>query len=101
MNRREILDYRRLPGILTAEETISVLGLTSLYHVRVLINSGLLRPLGKPSPNGQKLFSSAEILSLANDRDWVDRAVKAIEKAIREKNQKANATLQKQSQQKG
>ena len=101
MNRREFLTMGTFPGVINVEEVQYITGFNSQFHIRILIKAGLLRPLGKPSPNGQKLFSSAEILALANDRDWVDRAVKAIEKAIREKNQKVNATLPKQRQQQG
>lgn len=37
-----------------------------------------LEPLGKPAPNAPKYFSAIEIMSLAADRAWLDKATRIV-----------------------
>jgi hypothetical protein len=60
----------------------------SPYEISVLMRLGLLKPLGKPAPNAHKYFCAAEILSLSHDREWLDKATRAISKHWQNKNQR-------------
>ena len=53
---KEILNVRRLPARLNAEQTAALLGLSS-HDIPVLVSAKLLRPLGKPVPNAAKWFA--------------------------------------------
>ena len=75
----------RLPARLTPEETALLLGFPE-EQLAILTRIGLLRPLGKPPRNGHKWFSSAEILKLTQDREWLDRSTRAIIRSIYAKN---------------
>jgi hypothetical protein len=55
-------------------------------NVRLLVNAGLLRPLGKPAPNAPKFFSSAEVIALAANREWLSKMNMVISKATKAKN---------------
>jgi hypothetical protein len=52
----------------------------------VLITAKLLTPLGKPAPNAPKDFASVEILSAAQDRDWLSQATRLLSRYWSEKN---------------
>ncbi len=75
----------RLPARLTALETAVLLAFPE-EHLAILMRVGLLRPLGRPPRNGHKWFSSAEILKLSQDREWLDKATRTIIRAIYTKN---------------
>ena len=56
MNSETPLDTRCLaefPACMTANHVAQVLGLAS-HNIPVLVQAGLLRPLGHPQPNGVK-----------------------------------------------
>jgi hypothetical protein len=63
---RDLLNVRRLQGRLTAHQTAALLNCGE-HDIRVLVNHGLLTPLGHPPPNAQKYFSPMEVLELAGD----------------------------------
>jgi len=46
----------------------------------------LLKPLGKPAANGHKFFSAVEISSLTTNREWLDKATRAVAKHWKERN---------------
>jgi hypothetical protein len=92
MNDKDLLNCRRLPAIITAEEVLRLTGFTTLDQLRILMRHGLLPPLGKPAPNGQKLFSSSEVLALAQNRDWAERAVRTISRSVQAKNRNPERT---------
>ena len=75
----------RLPARLTPEETALLLAFPQ-GHLAILTRLGLLRPLGRPPRNGHKWFSSAEILKLSQDREWLDKATRAVIRSIYAKN---------------
>jgi hypothetical protein len=79
---------RRLPARLTPEETALLLAFPE-KHIAILTRAGLLRPLGRPPLNGVKWFATVEILKLSQDREWLDKATRAVIKSIQEKNRKA------------
>jgi hypothetical protein len=63
---RELLNLRRLQGRLTVAQTAALLNCAE-HDIPVLVNRGLLTPLGHPSTTAQKYFSPVEILELADD----------------------------------
>ena len=87
MNEKSMLSSPRLPARLNVEQVAEILGFLP-YEVAVLFRGGLLRPLGKPAPNGHKFFCTAEVLELSQNRDWLDKATRAVAKCWRDKNQK-------------
>ena len=77
MNERTILNQVRLPARLDVGQTAELLGFME-YEIQVLVRFKLLRPLGEPAPNGRKFFSSVEIHSLAENRQWLDKATRMV-----------------------
>lgn len=58
------------------------------YFLPLLVRAGHLRPLGKPAPNARKWFATVELERLSADPDWLDKAVRIVEKHVHEVNQK-------------
>jgi hypothetical protein len=46
----------------------------------------LLKPLGKPAANGHKFSCTAEISTLAQNREWLDKATRAVARHWRDRN---------------
>jgi hypothetical protein len=42
--------------------------------------------LGKPAQNGHKFFSAAEISALSQNREWLDKATRAVAKHWKSRN---------------
>jgi hypothetical protein len=80
-----LLNCRRLPGRLNTTETAVLLGVQE-HDIPTLIAAKCLSPLGRPAPNAPKYFAAVEIAALAQDRDWLERATKALAKFWSEKN---------------
>jgi len=78
---------RRLPARLDSERTAELLGFAA-HDIPVLVGCGLLRPLGRPAPNGPKYFALVDVEKVAVDRDWFSRATKAVAGCWAEKNAK-------------
>ncbi len=85
MNDRSALLLPRLPARLDGLQTGELLGFLP-HEISILLKVGLLKPLGRPAPNGHKYFCSVEIQNLAQDRDWLDKATRAVAKHWRERN---------------
>ena len=58
------------------------------YYVPFLISAGHLMPLGKPAQNARKWFASVEIERMCNNPDWLDKAIRIVEKQIQEMNKR-------------
>jgi hypothetical protein len=58
------------------------------YNLPFLIRAGHLKPLGKPAQNVRKWFATVEIERMSYDIDWLDKAIRIIEKQIQEMNRK-------------
>jgi hypothetical protein len=89
MNEKSMLFLPRLPARLDVDQVAEILGFLP-YEIPVLINSSLLKPLGRPAPNGHKYFYADEILELSHDRTWLDKATRILikhrqNKKLREK----------------
>lgn len=89
MNEKSALFLPRLPARLDVNQAAEVLGFLP-HEIPVLSKAGLLKPLGKPAPNGHKFFCTAEVTSLAENRDWLDKATRAVAKHWRDRNAASN-----------
>src|SRR2546425_11377065 len=87
MNQRELLNLSRWPARLDAHDTAVALGFTD-HDIPVLVKAKLLKPLGNPAPNSPKWFSTIEIVALAQDRSWLDKATKAVANHWKGKNER-------------
>jgi len=67
-------------------EQVSVMFGWPEYFLPVLVRAGHLRPLGKPSQNSRKWFARVELERLARDRDWLDKAIRIVEKHVEQMN---------------
>ena len=92
MNDKSPLFLWRLPAGLDVNQVAEILGF--LPHVlTVLLRTGLLKPLGKPAPNGHKFFSAAEMLALSENREWLDKATRAVAKCWKDRNLATNGRV--------
>lgn len=72
-----LLNARRLPARLTAEDVAS-LGGFQVHDIPVIVRAHLLEPLGSGAKNSVKYFASRIVLEKINDPKWLDRATKAV-----------------------
>ncbi|HUD46533.1 MAG TPA: hypothetical protein VMR33_06870 [Candidatus Baltobacteraceae bacterium] len=86
MNEKSMLFVPRLPARLDVNQAADVLGFLP-HEIVVLQKVGLLKPLGKPAPNGHKFFCATEISALAQNREWLDKATRAVTRHWRDRNQ--------------
>jgi hypothetical protein len=63
------------------------------YYMPFLVRSGHLKPLGKPAQNARKWFATVELERLSHDADWLDKAIRIVEKRIHEMNEKQKGRL--------
>jgi hypothetical protein len=87
MNEKSTPFLSQLPARLIPEKVAEMLGF-SPCEISLLMKAGLLKPLGKPAPNAHKYFCATEIIELSHDREWLDKATRAVGKHWREKNQR-------------
>ena len=80
-----ILNQARLPARLDTQQAAELLGFME-HDIAILTRIKLLKPLGNPSPNGQKYFSATELEALAEDREWLSKASRAVTEHWRSKN---------------
>ena len=85
MNEKSALFLPRLPARLDVNQVSEILGFLP-HEIPVLLKAGLLKPLGKPAPNGHKFFSALEISSLTENREWLDKATRAVAKHWKDRN---------------
>jgi len=87
----QLPDLRNLRARLNAEQTAAFMNI-NILDIPVLIRAGLLRPLGRPSPNCVKYFATVELLRLGSDVRWLSRATEATYEHCRKKNAKKEAS---------
>ncbi len=68
------------------EEAAAIFGWPN-YYLRFLVRAGTW-PLGKPAQNARKWFATIEIEWMSSDPLWLDKAIRIVEKQIREMNKK-------------
>ena len=66
-----------LPARLTVEQVAELLG-CSVEGVYILAKRRLLKPLGRPPPNGRKYYARSYIQRLCEDEAWLARASDAL-----------------------
>ena len=76
---------RQVPARLTVEQAAWLLNCTP-NNISFLMRAGLLKPLGDPPENAEKLFAADEMLELIKNRNWLARVTNAIHKGHRMKN---------------
>ena len=76
-----------LPACVGAEEAARFFG-WPLYFLPVLMRAGHLKPLGKPTQNARKWFATCELERLAHDPEWLDKAIRLIERHVKDSNDK-------------
>ena len=81
-----LLNCHRLPARVDADGAASILGFQA-HDIPILISQKLLKPLGKPTAKSVKYFSTAELIALAGDRSWLDKATKTISETWQERNE--------------
>ena len=69
------------------EEAAAIFGWPS-YYLPFLVRAGHLKPLGKPAQNARKWFATVEIERMSCDHDWLDKAIRIVEKQIQGMNKK-------------
>ena len=73
----EILNCRRLPSRLNAEQVSALIGCNP-HDIPALIRAGLLKPLGNPVPNSVKWFASCDLEEKVSDPKWCARVTTTI-----------------------
>ncbi len=85
MRKEEFLSLRQWPALLTVDEAAWALGIEPFY-IAVLVATGLLKPAGKPVPNGRKFFCRERIKAHSVDENWLNRAALAMTSYNRKRN---------------
>lgn len=68
---------KNIAARINVEKTATLLGFSN-DDITILMAARHLEPLGKPAPNAPKYFSAIEIMNLAVDRAWLDKATKIV-----------------------
>ena len=76
-----------IPARLDVSATAKILGFPE-HDIQILMATRKLTPLGDPAPNAPKWFSAVEIIGLAADRDWLNKATKEVSKYWRHKRER-------------
>jgi hypothetical protein len=86
--RRDFLNLHSPPGRSSTDEAAWKLGFEP-DHITILVNEGMLDPLGNPPPGSMKFFFTADIEEKKNDRKWMNKATERIRLKIKDKNERA------------
>lgn len=88
MNNAQSLPSPLAVGRIDTDQVARLIGFAA-SDIAVLSRAGLLKPLGRPSPNAPKYYAAAEILQLAANREWLDKATRATSQHWRERNERS------------
>jgi hypothetical protein len=83
--RKELLSLARLPARLNMVETAVYLGFKQ-HDIPILVARGLLKPLGRPTPNSEKYFARSKLVEAENNEDWLSRATAVLSQHWQAKN---------------
>ena len=72
-DQRNFLSLPRFPALISLLEACWLLGL-ALHQGKILVARGILVPAGKRRLRKGRLFVSAYVLELADNRDWLNKA---------------------------
>ena len=67
--------------------TAKLLGFAE-HDIQILMAAGKLKPLGDPAPNAPKWFAAIEVIRLAADREWLNKATREVSKHWRHKRER-------------
>ena len=87
MERQGTSNGRPRPACVGMEEAAGIFGWPH-YYLPFLVRAGHLKPLGKPAQNARKWFATVEIERMSGNPDWLDKAIRIVEKQIQEMNRK-------------
>ena len=73
------------PARFNKEQTAAYLGFEP-DQITVLIQKGLLKPLGRPALNAEKFFARVELENLKKDKEWLSKATLAVTLYWQDKN---------------
>jgi hypothetical protein len=76
-----------IPARLDVATTAKILGFPE-HDIQILMATRKLTPLGDPAPNAPKWFSAIEIIGLAADREWLNKATREVSKYWRHKRER-------------
>jgi hypothetical protein len=85
-----------LPACIGVDEAARLFG-WPLYFIPVLLRAGHLQPLGKPTQNARKWFATCELERLSQDPDWLDKAIRLVERHVKDSNEKQRGKAPKVS----
>ena len=80
------------PACIGVQEAAKLFG-WPLYYFPILARAGHLIPLGKPAQNSRKWYSTAQLEYLSRDPEWLDKAIRIIERYIQGLNQMQRGKL--------
>ena len=86
-NQPRLPDSFGFPARIPPETVATILGFER-YAIPILDKVGLLKHLGNPKPNAPKWYATAEVLTNSVDRDWLDKASRALSRHLEKKNNK-------------
>ena len=78
MNQLEFLNLKNFPARVNAEQAAWLIGCQP-HNLPALVAAKQLKPLGNAPPNAVKYFSTAEVLELCKDRNWLARVTAVIQ----------------------
>ena len=91
MNQPGTTNHQPLPACLSTEDAARFLGFPP-YFMPVLARTGHLKPLGKPAQNSRKWYARIELERVSCDPVWLDKAVRLMEKHVRDANLRQRGT---------
>ena len=86
-DQQNIQKVQHWPACVDAEAAARYFGWPS-YFMPILARSGHLKPLGKPGQNARKWYATVELERLSRDPAWLDKAIRIVEKQVRDSNVK-------------
>ena len=89
--RKELLSLARLPARLNTLETAVYLGFKA-HDIPILVARGLLKPLGRPTPNSEKYFARSKLVEAENNEEWLSRATAILSQHWQAKNARKRST---------
>lgn len=83
--QKDLLNLRTMPARLSVTQTAHILN-CGPHDIPVLIDKGLLKPLGKPRANTVKWFATTAIKRLAEDERLMHRLTDVLQEYWQRKN---------------
>ena len=91
-----LLNVRRLPARLTAEQAAEVLGFKT-HDIPLLVRAGLMKPPGAGAKDCVKYFHADEVEGLAMDRHWLEKATRTTSRRAKSRSISTSTAAAEQS----